>query len=36
MYDDVQKTKKDQERGIFSLFDETPGDIPKAYLKPMM
>jgi DNA polymerase III subunit alpha len=35
MYDDVQKTKKDQERGIFSLFDESSEDTPKAYLKPI-
>lgn len=35
MYDEVQKTKKDQERGIFSLFDTALEGAQKAYTKPI-
>ena len=35
MYDDVQRSKKEREQGIMSLFDTDPEETPTRYKKPM-
>jgi DNA polymerase III subunit alpha len=34
MYDDVQRSKKERERGVLNLFDPDSTDTPKAYRSP--
>ncbi len=34
MYDDVQRSKKEHERGVLNLFEPDPTEVPKAYRTP--
>lgn len=35
LYDDVQRSKKDRERGILNLFDADPEEVPQNYRSPV-